>query len=256
MDDCRAVKVPMLPETMLYPTKNKKSLDHPYREIVGSLMYIMLATRPDLCFPISYLSRFQDKWDETHWNILKYLLRYLKGSKDVSLIYNRKQTVKELLGFVDADHARDRVDRKSTTGFLFEVYGNSVVWCSRKQTGVSLSSTEAEYIASSLAVCEAMWLRGLLNDLNVEVPLPINLMEDSQSCIKLAHNQETKRCKHIDIRHHHVKDNIDKGVVDLVFVSSKDQKAALMTKPLPSVQFAKLCEAIGLGKAPRGGIEY
>lgn len=86
-------------------------------------------------------------------------------------MYKSQEDTDVLIRYVDADHARDAVDRKSTTGFLFERFGCNTVWCSRKQTGVSLSSTEAEYIASSLAVCEAIWIGGILEDIQVEVTL-------------------------------------------------------------------------------------
>lgn len=258
MAECRSVKTPMQHDLLLSPTKNRKPLNRPYRELIGSLMYIMLATRPDLCFVIAYLSRFQDKYDDTHWNALKYVLRYVKGTKDFKLVYKRSTNESPLTGYVDSDFARD-LDRKSTTGYIFEIYGSSVVWCSRKQQMVTVSSTEAEYVAASLAVCEALWLRGILTDLEIKPLEPTILYEDNQSCIKVANNQESKKLKHIDVRYHHVRDNIDKRTIELKYVPSADQKADLMTKPLPTVQFEKLVKSIGLkntsiGNSTRGGV--
>lgn len=246
MSDCRSVKTPMQPDLKLMPTTKRKPLDQPYRELIGSIMYLMLATRPDLCFAIAYLSRFQDKVDETHWNTLKNVLRFLKGSKGYKLTFKRSPDKDPLLGYVDSDYGRDTVDRKSTTGYVFEVFGSTVVWCSRKQQVVALSSTEAEYVAVSVAVCEAIWIKGVLQDLQVDQTTPITLYEDNQSCIKMAQNQETKRCKHIDVKHHHIRDKIETGEVDLKYIPTQDQKADLMTKPLAAPQFEKLIELIGM----------
>ena len=245
MVESRCTNVPMQADLVLVPTKKRQEMNYPYRELIGSIMYIMLATRPDLCFAVSYLSRFQDKFDEQHWNAAKYVLRYLKGTKDLKLQFSRASD-EPLLGYVDADHGRDVESRKSTTGFIFQVYGCNVVWCSRKQCAVSLSSTEAEYIASSLATCEAIWIKGVLDDLMIPAVLPIRLYEDNQSCIKLAKNEDSKRCKHIDVRHHHVRDNIEKGIIKLVYVPTTDQLADMLTKPLPVQSFNKFRKLAGM----------
>lgn len=246
MNECRSVQTPMVPNQNLVPSIKKKPLDKPYRELIGSLMYIMLATRPDLCYVVAYLSRFQDKADENHWNALKNVLKYLKGTKNYGLCYKRNVGAESLVGYVDADFASDISDRKSTTGYIFEVFGCSVVWYSKKQGVVTVSTTEAEYVAASLATCEALWIRGILQDLKVEVINPTKIFEDNQSCIKMSRNQDSKRSKHIDVRCHHIRDNVEKGIIILQYKPSSEQKADMMTKPLQAVQFQKLIKAIGL----------
>ena len=113
------------------------------------VMYLMLGSRPDLCFSVSYFSRFQDCAQTVHWNYLKRVLRYLRGTASYELVYTRDANAQPLKGFVDSDWANDVDDRRSTSGFLFEVYGNTVSWTSRKQGLVALSTTEAEYVAAA-----------------------------------------------------------------------------------------------------------
>lgn len=163
MSDCNGQATPMEQGLKLMRNENDEKADVPYRELIDSIMFLMLASRPDLCFSIAYLSRFQDNPSETHWNHLKRVVRYLKHTKDVKLVY-RCDSESPLSGFVDADWANDR---KSTSGYLFKVYGNIVCWSSKKQGLVAKSSSEAEYVAASEAASEAIWLIKILNDLHV-----------------------------------------------------------------------------------------
>ncbi|XP_062533326.1 uncharacterized protein LOC134202315, partial [Armigeres subalbatus] len=116
------------------------------------------------CGEASYLGRYQQNPVDQHWQALKRIVRYLKGTTKLGLLYNESSS--PLIGFVDADWASDQEDRKSVTGFVFKVFGSTVSWASRKQVTVSTSSSEAEYVALSSAVSEAIWLGGLLEDLN------------------------------------------------------------------------------------------
>lgn len=245
MINCRSSKTPMEPNLVLQPTTKRKKFDYPYREVIGSIMYIMLSTRPDVCFAISYLSRFQDKFDEQHWNHLKQLLKYLKGTLDFSLIFKRSNG-NPIVGYVDADFARDTVDRKSTSGFLYEIYGCTILWCSKKQPIVTRSTTEAEYVAASFAVCEGLWIKQILQDLCIAIHGPITIYEDNQSCIKTAENQESKLSKHIDVKYHHIREKVNQGLIKLLYLQSNEQKADMMTKPLTSVQFIKFRGQIGI----------
>lgn len=246
MTDCRSVKTPMIPNLTLEPSRKRKQINQPYRELIGSIMYIMLATRPDLCYAIAYLSRFQDKFDEVHWNHLQQVLRYLKGTISKKLVLRRQGSANSVSCYVDADFARDVVDRKSTTGFVIEVYGCTVVWCSKKQPIITRSTTEAEYVAASFAVCESLWIKGILEDMQSMDPGPIIVYEDNQSCIKIAKNHDGKMSKYIDIKFHHIRDKVAEGQIKLVYVQSADQKADIMTKPLAPYQFEKFREAINV----------
>jgi len=147
MEDCKGSSTPMeakpdfdTDETMEVITEQK-----PYKELVGCLMYIMLNTRPDLSAAVNHYSSFQSNATQQHWKGLKRILRYLKETMHYGLIYRRQQFA-ALIIYADSDWTESK-DRKSTTGFLLEVFGNNVSWTTRKQTTVALSSTEAEYVA-------------------------------------------------------------------------------------------------------------
>ena len=158
MVDSKPVATPMSQGTKL--ARNEKidstQVDVPYRELVGALMYLSVCTRPDITHAASYLSQFNNCYDSDHWTAAKRVLRYLKGTRDVGLIYGK--TSDPLTGFVDADWANCEIDRKSYTGFVFILAGCPISWESRKQRTVALSSMEAEYMAISDATKEATHL--------------------------------------------------------------------------------------------------
>lgn len=138
----------------------------PYRVLVGCLMFLMLSTRPDISVAVNYYSRFHNA-KLTHMKGLKQVLRYIRGTLSYGLLFERGvNSETSLRVYVDAKWATDK-DRKSTTGFLLQVFGSIVAWSTRKQTGITLSSTEAEYVALAVALTEAIWLKGLLEDINI-----------------------------------------------------------------------------------------
>ena len=165
MSECNPVKTPMERGMML---SGDERTNEPYRELLGTIMYIMLCTRPDVCFPVGFLGRFQQNPSRAHWQSLKRLVRYLKGTKTKCLEYKKYAVAEPLVGYADADWASDTVDRKSVSGYAFKVFGNLVSWSSKKQTTVSTSSSEAEYVALSSAVSEGIWIAGVLEDLELK----------------------------------------------------------------------------------------
>jgi hypothetical protein len=157
-----------------------------YRQLIGSLMYLV-NTRPDICFAVSTLSQYMVEPRHVHWIAAKHVLRYLHGTVGYGLRYVSDGDVK-LQGYTDSDWAGSAVDRKSTSGCCFSLGSGMISWLSRKQTSVALSTTEAEYIAASVASREAVWLRKLLAgifDLELE---PTLIHCDNQSCVKLSEN--------------------------------------------------------------------
>lgn len=150
MTDCNPIATPMEVRLGLESVSDQPT-QQLYRGLLGSLMYLMLGTRPDICFAIGYLSRFQELATDAHYKCLKRVLRYVKGSKHLALVY-RRCDAPILLGWVDADWANCTDTRRSTSGFMFKVFGNTVIWSSRRQTLVTLSTTEAEYIAATVIV--------------------------------------------------------------------------------------------------------
>lgn len=245
MSDCNPTKSPM--EKGLQLSREGSSTAQPYRELLGSIMYLMLCVRPDLCYPVCYMGRYQQTPTENHWQSLKRIVRYLKGTITMGLRFKRDEDSKPLVGFVDADWATDTENRKSVTGFLFKVYGSTVSWASRKQPTVSMSSSEAEYVALSAAVSEAVWLSGILEDLNCKSPEePVPIYEDNRGCIGLAKNAESKRVKHIDIKHHFIKDHVAAGTIKLEPISTTEQEADLFTKAMDVTRFQFLRSKIGV----------
>lgn len=245
MTQCNPAKSPM--EKGLQLNREGRCTTQPYRESLGSLMYQMLCVRPDLCFPVAYMGRFQQSPTEDHWQALKRIMRYLKGTTAMGLNYKKQNDTRPLVGYVDADWAADLEDRKSVTGFMFKVFGSTVSWTSRKQATVSLSSSESEYVALSAAVSEGIWLAGLLEDMNCKSPSdPVIIYEDNRGCIGLAKNAESKRIKHLDIKHHFIKEHVAAGNIKIEPISTTEQQADIFTKALDVTRFQWLRTKIGV----------
>lgn len=214
--------------------------NQPYRQLVGCLIHATQTTRPDLCASTFYLSRFQHCYTSEHYNHAKRVLRYIQATKDLKLVYERDEASSTLAGYSDSDWAGDKNDCKSTSGYVFKVFGNTVSWSSHKQSTVSLSSTEAEYIALTEAVCEAKWLRTLLNEMGIECTEPTVIFEDNQSCISIAEEpRHHKRMKHIDVKYNFIRDVIANKEVTIEYIPSTEQVADIMTKSLGRTLFEK-----------------
>jgi hypothetical protein len=154
-----------------------------------------------------------------------------------------------LIGFADADYAGDVETRRSTTGYAFCFANGIITWCSKRQPLVTLSTTEAEYVAAALATQECVWLRRLLTELECESNRSTPLYVDNQSAIKLVQNPEYhQRTKHIDIKFHFIREKAKEGTVKVIYVPSEQQRADLFTKALPKCHFKSLCERIGIGE--------
>ncbi|XP_075474543.1 secreted RxLR effector protein 161-like [Primulina tabacum] len=138
----------------------------PYASATGSIMYGMVSTRPDIAYASSLISRYMSNPGHEHWRAVKWVLRYLKGAYEVGLNYNNIwNTSEKVCGYVDADFAGDKDQRRSQTGYTFTLYGNTVSWKSTLQPIVALSTTESEYIAVTEAFKEALWIKGLVEEL-------------------------------------------------------------------------------------------
>jgi hypothetical protein len=142
----------------------------PYSNAVGSLMYLMVCTRPDIAYAVSVVSRYLANLGKKHWEVVKWILKYLRGTANVGLVYGTNcGNHVEVTGFVDSDYAKDPDKGRSITGYMFLVQGCVVSWKATLQHVVALSTTEAEYMALTEVVKEAIWLRGLLEELGVEL---------------------------------------------------------------------------------------
>lgn len=208
----------------------------PYCNAVGSIMYSMIGTRPDLAYPVGVISRFMSNPIKEHWLGVKWVLRYIKGTLKTRLCY-RKGSEFVVKGYCDSDHGGDRDGRRSTSGMVFTLGGNTISWRSSLQKVVALSTTEAEYIALNSAGKEAVWLKGLMESFGYEQK-SIEIFCDSQSAMALSKNSVFhEKTKHVAIKYHKIREIIAAGFVDVVKISTLSNPADIFTKILPVSKF-------------------
>ena len=207
----------------------------PYRELVGSLMWLSVCTRPDISYSVNSVAKYVESPTDLHWNAAKRILRYVKGTPHAGLLFRKGGDI-ILNGYSDSDWAGDET-RKSTTGYVFMINGCAVSWSSRLQKPRAMSSAEAEYMAGCEASLEAVYLRRLLTDLGFPQNEPTVIYQDSQPAIKMEKNPALhKLSKHIDLRYHSVRDHINLGVVTMKWVSTNEMLADVLTKPLGPIK--------------------
>ena len=209
----------------------------PYTNLVGSLMYLMICTRPDLCHGVSIVSRYMSNPGLEHWQAVKWIVKYLKGSSTVGLVYGANTKTVDIEGFVDSDYAGDLDSRRSQTGYVFQLRGCTISWKANLQSTVALSTTEAEYMACTEAVKEAIWLKGIAREMGIDQK-SVTLHCDSQSALHLSKNQVFhERTKHIDVRLHFIRDIISEGKVEMAKICTEENPADMLTKVLPTSKF-------------------
>lgn len=212
----------------------------PFREAVGSLLFVATVTRPDILYAVNQASQFLTNWGQEHWTALKKIMRYLKKTVEYGITFSKSNGNCKVIGYTDADYAGNVDTRKSTSGYIFLYNKSPITWSSQQQRVVALSTTEAEYIALALGTQEALWLRSVLSDLN-DTDEAIEINVDNQSAIKIANNPEYhKRTKHIDVRYHFVRDVCSDGVIRIKYIETKLQLADILTKPLAKQPFEDL----------------
>ena len=221
-----------------------------YQSMVGSLLYAAITTRPDISQAVGAASKYCSNPSEAHLTAVKRILRYLKETINLGLKYEKLES-STLVGYSDADWAGDLDDRHSTSGNLFLLAGGPVSWLSKKQSTVTLSTAEAEYISLCGATQEAVWLRRLLSDFKFCQEEPTVIKEDNQGTIAIARNPVShSRTKHIDIKYHYVRETILDGYVTLEYCSTEQMIADLLTKPLTRDRFETLRNLMGLESLP------
>lgn len=223
------------------------SNDIRYRNLIGALLYISSSTRPDICYCVNYLSRFQNGYDQSHYKYALRVLKYLYYTKDLKLKFKKNVNSDILDCCVDADWAGDIVDRKSTTGYVIRMYGNTIFWKSKKQNIVTKSSTEAEYVALSVCVSEVNLIRELLKDFGIEIKNPVRIYEDNAGAISISkYGNLTKNSKYIETHYHFVNENYLKGKIDITKIDSEENPADIFTKSLGRIKFGKFRENLNL----------
>jgi len=217
----------------------------PYQELVGSLMYIANATRPDIAFTVGCLASVMDCYTTEHWKAAVRVLRYLKGTRNLTLHLGGTQAL-NLTGFSNSDYANCINTSRSIGGYCFSLGGSTVSWSSRKQRTVADSSCYAEYIALSEASQEAIFLRMLLEGVKFPDKKPSHLYCDNDAAIKLAEDQVWhSKGKHIRVKYHYVRDQVLAKEIKVNRVRSKDNPANIFTKALGHPNF--LCHRTHLG---------
>lgn len=257
MEDAKPVATPVDTSTKLVKGKESDECadQQQYQSAVGSLLYLAMATRPDITFAVSKVAKFCTMPTKQHWTAVKRILRYLRSTADYGLVFTPHSSG-DCVGYSDADWGGDLDDRKSTSGYLFQIGGGAVSWRSKKQTCVALSTAEAEYVALASAAQEAMWMRQLTALLGDRPQEAVTVFEDNQSAICMTKNPQFHgRSKHISIKYHFIRDQVDKGSVKLQYCPTEDMVADMLTKGLPKEQFAKLRSMAGVISLRRSGCE-
>ena len=249
MNNSKAIDTPMSTSTKLEIDESGESFDQKtYRGMIGSLLYLT-ATRPDIMFSVGLCARFQSDPKISHLKAVKRILRYLNGTTNLGLWYPKSENF-ELTAYADADFAGCKLDRKSTSGSC-QFLGHALVsWSSKKQNSVALSTTEAEYIAASACCAQVVWMKNTLEDYKVNLKdIPIKC--DNTSAICLTKNPiQHSRTKHIDIRHHFIRDHVTNHDVTIEFIDTKHQLADIFTKPLSEEQFDFIRRELGMLMCP------
>jgi transposase InsO family protein len=218
---------------------------YPYSQLVGSMMYLAVCTRPDISYSVGALARYMAKPTLVHWQAAKGVLRYLGGTPDYGITFGPNKL--DFAGYCDADFAGDVDTRKSTSGYVFTLGGGAISWSSKKQATVAASTTEAEYMSAAYAVKEALWLGNLLSDIGLDI-FPVKIFGDNQSALKLLRNPiSSLRSKHIDVAYHFARDRVMRGDIIFSYVKTEDMLADMMTKAVPTVKHVYCCKGIGIG---------
>ena len=241
MTEAKSLSTPLSLATKL--TKTGEPLDtgsHPYSQLIGSLMYLSVCTRPDISQAVGALARYMANPTKEHWQAATNVLRYLAGTAEYGITFGAGSPGLE--AYCDADYAGDIDTRRSTTGYVFLLNGGAISWSSRLQQTVAASTTEAEYMAAAAAIKEALWIRRLINELEMDTKT-ITIKADSQSAIKLLKNPLiSMRSKHIDVIYHFARERVTRNDVAFEYIRTDEMVADALTKPLPAAKF-QFCRA-------------
>lgn len=246
MDDCVPVCIPSDPNQVLNKFDDSGASNFPYRHLVGSLMYLAIATRPDISYAIGNVSRYMENPTVAHEKALKRILKYIAGTKSHGILFKHNGN-HQLCGYSDADYAGDVDTRKSTSGYIFRFNDSTISWRSSLQKCVSISTTESEYVSASEAVKELVWLKRLYEELLPNQRDETLFYMDNMSAIRLVKNPEFhRRTKHIDVRYHFIREKFNDDLFKLEHISTDEMIADIFTKALPKIRFEYLRTLMGI----------
>jgi hypothetical protein len=219
--------------------------DFPYRNMVGSLMYAMTGTRFDIAFAISIVSKFLANPKKIHCDLVRHIFKYLRGNPEFYIRYKPGKVLLEC--FADAAYA-NHLEYRSTLGHCITINGIIVDWSSKAQKGApAQSSSEAEYMSATSAANNVVWFRQFLQELGFKQEIT-TIYEDNEACIKLSKNpQDHSRTKHIQVRYHTIRQYVEDGIIQLIYIPTKSQLADLLTKCLPGSTLRTLVGALSQG---------
>ena len=235
-EDSHPVKTPLPPlleisDVVVTSEEQEKMKSIPYLSAVGSLQYLATMTRPDIAYAVSYLGRFNHNPGPRHWAAVKHIFKYLKGTMDYKLVYKGDDSEELFVTYSDASHGSCKETGRATGGYVTLVCGGAVGWASKRQGFVTLSSTEAEYVAAVEAGKEILWMRNILFEFGHIIPFPSTLFIDNQSGISVAKNPEHHgRMKHLKLRYYWLRDAVEDRLISPVYVHTTEQVADVLTK--------------------------
>ncbi|KAG7559351.1 Zinc finger PMZ-type [Arabidopsis thaliana x Arabidopsis arenosa] len=252
MDKCKEAKTPMSTSLKLSRDENGTDVDvKTYRGMIGSLLYLT-ESRPDLCLSVGVCARYQAKPKQSHLEAVKRILKYVRGTVELGIWYSRNSN-QNLVGYCDADYAGNVNDRRSTSGGCFFLGNNLIAWLSKKKNSVSISTAESEYIAMGSCCTQLLWMKQMLSDYRIDSGV-LQVYCDNQSAIDISKNPvQHSRTKHIDVRHHFIRELVEEKKVKIDHVGTEIQLADVFTKALDfnSSQIATMVKATRRG--PTGG---
>ena len=228
-----------------------------YGTVVGMLTHLTNMTRPDLAYAVGQLQRFTSDPRKKHWDAMKRVVRYLKGTVNYGLVFDRARQDRMIIAAADSDWASDVDDRKSTSGYVFTYMGTVFAWKSKKQsdTGPARSSATAELRALDMAVRQARWLRKMHQALQMDGPSTITIFEDNQACKHLANgSQWSNETKHVATQYFAVRDDVQAQRVFVESIASSENPADLFTKPLKHTLYCKFRSMLGIMDVTQFGV--
>lgn len=245
MSEAKPTKTPAVVTKSTDEDNDAEQPNVPYREAVGSLIYLAQATRPDIAYAVNKAAQNNSNFRESDWISVKRIFRYLVSTSHYKLNFFRRSQENQLIGYCDSDYASDS-DRKSQSGIIFMMSEGAICWNSTKQKIIALSSTEAEFIALTQALQEAQWLRMLLDELHFNIGTP-QILCDNTSTIKIAtNNNYSARTKHIDVRIKFLIQQITDHAILLNYVNTNDNIADFLTKPLCADKHERFAKAANI----------
>lgn len=249
LENCRPVSTPMADlKNVIGKTKDAGAeTDAPYRSAVGSLLYLALNTRPDILYPTIFLSTFNHKPREQHWEAAKRLMRYVKGTRELALVYRHGgDTNVNIEAFSDADWAKDRESGRSISGIVVTINKNLIMYNSMRQQAVALSTCEAEFVAASEASRSLAWLINMLDELGIEYRQPKLYIDCKPALGAIKTQKYSPGLKHIDLRYKYICQQVSENRVSLEYIETTDQPADLLTKGVSAAQTTHLLKIINI----------